>query len=61
VKEGIALPYIDVGHVGPFTPTTLQDEVIKSADPRLLEGHRVQQDPTMTFTIDDTWSFKGSE
>jgi hypothetical protein len=61
VKEGIALPYIDVGHVGPFTPTTLPDEVIKSADPRLLEGHRVQQDPTMTFTIEDTWSFKGSE
>jgi hypothetical protein len=38
-----------------------RDEVLKSDDPRLLEGHRVRQDPTMTFTIDDTWSFKGSE
>jgi hypothetical protein len=29
-KEGIALPYIDVGHVGPFTPTTPQDGILKS-------------------------------
>jgi hypothetical protein len=60
-KEGIVLPYLDIGHVGPFTPTTLQDEVLKSEDPRLLEGHRVQLDPTMTFTIDDSWSFRGSD
>ena len=25
-----ALPYIDVGHVGPFTPTTPQDGILKS-------------------------------
>jgi hypothetical protein len=60
-KEPIVLPYLDIGHAGPFTPDTPQDEIVKSADPRSLEGHRAQADPTQVFTIDDTWSFKGSE
>jgi hypothetical protein len=59
VKEPIVLPYLEIGHVGPFTPDTPQDEVVKSDDPRSLEGHRVQTDPS--FTIDDTWTFKGLE
>jgi hypothetical protein len=40
---------------------TSQDEVVKSDDPRTLEGHRAGSDPSGPFMIDDTWSFKGSD
>jgi hypothetical protein len=63
-KEGIVRDYLDIGHVGPFTPDTTQEEIdkiVKSDDPRLLAGHQVRPDPTGVFTIDDTWSFTGSD
>jgi hypothetical protein len=60
-KEPIVLPYLDIGHAGPFMSDAPQGEIVKSADPRSLEGHRAQADPTQVFMIDDTWGFKGSE
>jgi hypothetical protein len=60
-QESIVLPYLEVGHPGPFMADTSQDEVEKTANPRSLEGHRVRQDPTQAFLIDDTWSFTGSD
>jgi hypothetical protein len=61
VTEGIVLPYLEIGHAGPFAPDTTPEEIVKTDDPRALEGHSVTTDPTQVFTIDDTWTFKGSD
>ena len=61
VKTAILLPYFELGYPNPFTPDAPQDRIAKSADARLLEGHRVWSEPDRpTIQIDDTWSFKGS-
>jgi hypothetical protein len=59
--ESVVLPYLEIGHPGPLNPETPPAEIQKSADPTLLQGHHVGSDKTSVFTIDDTWSFKGSE
>jgi hypothetical protein len=61
VKESVKDPWLSIGSPNPFTSSTLQSDVEKSADPRLLEGHQVRQDDQQVFTIDDTWSFAGSD
>jgi hypothetical protein len=60
-KESVVLPYLEIGHPGPFMPNTPPDEIVKSDDDRLLEGHRSVTDPSSGDLIDDTWSFKGSD
>jgi hypothetical protein len=59
--EGIVLPYLEIGHPGPFTSDVPQDQVQKSANPRLLEGHHVGFNEGGDIRIEDSWSFKGSD
>ena len=55
-------PLFELGNPNPFTPDLDPATLAKSADPRLLAGHRVWSEPDRpTIQIDDTWSFKGSD
>jgi len=61
-KAGILVPLFQLGNPNPFSPGEDPASFVKSADPRLLEGHRVWSEPDRpTIQIDDTWSFKGSD
>ena len=60
-QEPIVLPYLEIGHPGPFTADTPPEQIVKSADPRVLQGHRTGTDDTQVYGIDDTWSFNGSD
>ena len=61
-KAGILVPLFALGNPNPFSPAEDPTTFVKSADARLLEGHRVWSEPDRpTIQIDDTWSFKGSD
>jgi hypothetical protein len=58
----ILIPFFELGYVNPIAPGFPVDKIAKSADPRLLAGHRVwSEEDRPTIEIDDTWSFKGSD
>jgi len=61
-KAAILVPLFELGNPNPFTPDLDPATLAKSADPRLLAGHRIWSEPDRpTIQIDDTWSFKGSD
>ncbi len=60
VKEGLVLPYLDIGWPSPFDTDTPLDRLLKSADPALLDGHLLS-DNGSGIMIEDTWSFSGSD
>jgi CARDB len=55
----IILPYLNIGWPSPFDSETPQDELEKSADATLLAGHTVGPNDS-GYTVEDTWSFTGS-
>jgi hypothetical protein len=59
--EGIVAPWIDIGHNGPLMADTPPDKIQKSADPRVLEGQTGVIDDGSGITVQDSWSFKGSD
>ena len=58
-QEAIAVHFLEVGVNGDLGADTPLDQVEKSSDMTLLEGHRAHSDPG-ELPADDTWSFKGS-
>jgi hypothetical protein len=60
--EGILQRYVEIGHHGVFDPDVPQSQIAKTADPRLLEGHRSGTlDDSPDITYEDSWSFTGSD
>lgn len=57
--ESILTRYLEVGVPNPFTGDIDQTQVEKSADIKVLAGHRVTPEDAGP-AIDDTWSFTGS-
>ena len=58
-QEGIAVHFLEVGVNRDLGADTPLDQVEKSGDMTLLEGHRAHSDPG-ELPADDSWSFKGS-
>jgi hypothetical protein len=56
---GIILPYLYFGWPSSFDADTPTEELVKSADPTLLAGHKVGPNES-GITVDDTWSFTGT-
>jgi hypothetical protein len=57
-QEGIVTDYLDIGFHGVFGADSPSDEIIKSADPALLEGSLSRSQPGYLPTHDE-WRFTG--